>query len=356
MPELLTWPYPPNFVGEQPQAAGLAESCVVTLERGVEITGRLEALVPENRRCRVMLQGEAAPSDIAWDGLRALRLRSPLAVRHLQAVRDATVVAPAQNCVVTFKDGGKLSGESLGFIAVDGGLFIFMPLGPDTVERYFFPQHAIRRYQVGEHLGEILIEHKAASRRDVEAGLKQQQTLKAQLTGDYLVEDKVIGRDQLMAALKHQQTKSMLKVGEALLELNLITETQLQEALGRQVGNRKLPLGHILVEMGFIDKDGLKRALSQKLGIPFVDLSSITVAPSAANLVEEEYARSNRLLPLCIEDGALIVVMDDPFNPETCSLLSIKVRMRVVPVTAQSEAIVDAIKRYYDKSVNTAWY
>jgi hypothetical protein len=257
--------------------------------------------------------------------------------------------------VVTFKDSGTLSAETVGFVAIDGGLFIFIPLGPDTVERYFFPQHAIRHYQVGEHVGEVLTEKKVVSRQNIEPRITAEQNLKLQTTGQFPVAGKPIGRDQVKVALKNQQSKSMLKVGEALRELDLITEAQLQEALGRQVGTRKLQLGHILVEMGFIDKDGLKRALAQKLGIPFIDLANITVVPAAAKLIEEGFVRNRLALPLFIEDGTLIVAMDDPFNAETLNLLSIKARMKVVPVTSQRETIVAAINRYYEKSA-TSWY
>lgn len=357
MTKPFAWPTPPQFVAAQPAASGQSASCALTLEHGIERIGTLVDFDPAQRVCRHTLPGEPIPKVIPFDEMRSLRLRTPLDIRRPQ--RDLKTEAPAvstQSCLLNFKDGGCLAGETVGLVDIDAGLFIYVPLGNDTVECHFFPRPSVRSYQIGERLGELLVEKQVVSREAIEAALKRQETLRSERIGECLIADDAIDQDQLTIALHHQQSSPPIKIGEALRQLELITEPQLQEALTRQSNNRRLPLGEILLEMGAISRDALKRAIAHKMGIPFVDLSSTRVDLAASNLIDEDFVRSHCALPLCVRDGALIVVMDDPLDSELLKTLSLKVKMSVIPVTAERESIVAAINQHYDKRVNATWY
>ena len=113
--------------------------------------------------------------------------------------------------------------------------------------------------------------------------------------------------------------KKAQKLGEILLKQNVITRKQLDAAL-REHRASKLPLGAVLVRQGAAGERDIAFALSNQLHIPFVSLEAeLLQQPSVTklkNLIPEDYARQNTVLPLKVEGKTLVAVLADPFNIE----------------------------------------
>lgn len=172
--------------------------------------------------------------------------------------------------------------------------------------------------------------------------------MRSQRIGDYLAENQLVSREQLGQAIRHQESQPILKLGEALQQLGLLTKEQLDAALGKQQQNRKLPLGQILIDMGVIDERTLKGAIAQKLGIPYVSLSRFNFDPNAIRLVNATTARKQVLMPLCIQDSALVVAFENPLNTVAIEDLRFLTQMQIVPAMASREDILSAVSEYYE--------
>ena len=94
-----------------------------------------------------------------------------------------------------------------------------------------------------------------------------------------------------------------------------------------------------MVDMGVLDPETLTKVHAKKLGLPFVNLSGFKVNPDALKLLPAATARRLMVLPLAVEDGALIVATSSQPEPRTMSELGLLARMRVVPVIASGAEI-----------------
>ncbi len=216
-----------------------------------------------------------------------------------------------------------------------------------SVIRYFAPSQAIKDYQIGKQLGQMLVEDTAATKKDIEAGLQVQQYLRTQRIGDYLTTNQIVNPEQLALALQRQKLTPTLKLGEALILEKLITQEQLNDALSQQKLNRKMALGEILIDMGVVDKDMIKRTLAKKLGIPVVNLRKFAIDPNIIKLVPENIVRKHSVMPLYRQEGTLIVAVENPMKWEPLDDIRFYTKMIIEPVMATLDDILFVINSYY---------
>jgi len=138
-----------------------------------------------------------------------------------------------------------------------------------------------------------------------------------------------------------------IRIGDLLVKAGVITDAQLKQALAEQHqwGGK---LGDILVRMEFVTEEVLVRALSKQSGIPRADL--VGEAPqSALAKVPPEMAEEFGLVPLSLQDDGrtLVVAMSDPLNIMVTDHLRSMTGCRVVAQIAGTQAIRDAISRWY---------
>ncbi len=255
-----------------------------------------------------------------------------------------------QKCIVIFKDGEQLISETVGYVPQTYGIFLFIVGYGDLVLRWFIPTDAIASYQIGDQLGQILIDEKIVTAEQINAGLEKQELLRTQKLGDYLQRQQIVSQKQVEDALTGQSGKPTVRLGEALLQENLITEKQLNEALTMQKADRKTPLGDLLVEMNLVSKDTIKRVLAQKLGIPFVMLSKFEFEPSLIKSVSSEIVRKHKVMPLYRTATRLVVAMENPLAFEALQELAFFTKLKIDPVMASAEEIDNMIGRHYGKS------
>lgn len=346
------WPTPPHFTASPGTAISWPEECVVVYNDGRRILGNLLRFLPHEGRIDFQPRSMDADLDVQFSKIKHLVLTRPISLTKqsipLETLAGEIIQAPeTQEFSVEFKDGERLAGETMGCVTEKFGIFLFLVTQCSDLRRCFVPAQSFDDYQIGARIGRMLVDHEAAAKADIEAGLQKQQQLRSQRIGDYLTANQVLSRDQLAAAVKRQQASPHLKLGEALLQEKLITREQLEDALSSQNKDRKLALGEILVKMNVIDQETLKWMLVKKLGIPFVNLEKFQVDPNVLRLIPESIARKSLVMPLCRTESTLIVAMENPMDWEPLDILRFHSDLKIEPVLALADEISAAIDTYY---------
>ena len=143
-----------------------------------------------------------------------------------------------------------------------------------------------------------------------------------------------------------------LKFGEILVEENLITDAQLQEALNRQKTVRK-KLGEILIDMRIISENEMLVALSKKLKFQYEDNPVQFMDASVRDLVSQDFAQNNKILPLYIENGTLFFATNDPLDFVTMEDLSMIAGFDTLPVISPMNTIEHGLNVLYKIDVTT---
>jgi general secretion pathway protein E len=140
-----------------------------------------------------------------------------------------------------------------------------------------------------------------------------------------------------------------MRLGEMLIGRHQITPDDLERALELQK-ERGDKLGKILVDLGFIAHRDVLAALSDQLGVPLVSIDGPpTVSPETENL-SPRFLRQFRCLPMAMRDSTLTLAMADPLDFETLSAVRTFTGLRIEPVLAPEQEILDAVDRYYGQS------
>ncbi len=112
------------------------------------------------------------------------------------------------------------------------------------------------------------------------------------------------------------EQRKKLRLGELLVQQGLITQDQLRIALTEQTSQKSVPLGRLLVRMGFVTESVIRDIMARTIGQESIDLNQVLVDAEALNLVPQEFARRQRLLPIAFnaEKGELTVAITEVFN------------------------------------------
>ena len=352
MTEHFKWPLPPQYTSLPGVSTTVDKDCMIVLNDGRKLLGKLIRFLPEDDVLEFQPNRDATNINLRFNSLKHLRLTHPQVLRKQADTLELKggEVFPAsekQSFEVEFRDGEKFIGDTIGFVADRHGLYLFLVNYAASVIRYFVPAQAIKHYQIGKPLGQMLVDESAASRKDIDAGLEKQQQLRSQRIGDYLTTNQIVNPEQLALALNRQKLSPSLKLGEALVMENLVTQVQLDEALSMQKQNRKMALGEILVDMGIVDKDMIKRTLAKKLGIPVVNLRKFAIDPNTVKLVPDNIVRKYNVMPLYRQQGTLIVAVENPMNWEPLDEIRFFTKLNIEPVMASLEDILFVINSYY---------
>ena len=138
-----------------------------------------------------------------------------------------------------------------------------------------------------------------------------------------------------------------IRLGEVLVEYGYIKEAQVEQALAYQKQNKDKRLGEVLIEMGAITEAQMLSALGQKLGLDFIPLNSYPVNQEAVAKVPKALAQRYNLIPVAIQNGQLLVAMNDPLNFYAIEDIKLVTGMQVEVALASKSAIVSAIEYHY---------
>lgn len=124
------------------------------------------------------------------------------------------------------------------------------------------------------------------------------------------------GESMLAELLLARATKvRRAPLGALLAEAGLLQAAEIDFALTR-AQEAGLRLGEFLVEKGLVTPADIVRLVAEQRGLPFVDVRTVTIDPSAARLLPADLAHVLCTLPLGFVRGLPVVAVADPTNDE----------------------------------------
>ena len=121
------------------------------------------------------------------------------------------------------------------------------------------------------------------------------------------------------------------RLGELLLEAGLIAQPQLDQALAGQKDSG-LKLGQYLIQNGLFKEQQIVELISKQLKIPRYSPDAYPYEEGASDLVGEEVAQKNHLVPLFRKGNRLIVAMPDPMDINALDTVEVATNLEVEPV------------------------
>ncbi len=138
-----------------------------------------------------------------------------------------------------------------------------------------------------------------------------------------------------------------IRLGDSLVAEGLITVEQLNGALIRQksTGNK---LGEQIIDDNILTENQIFNFLEIQLGIKHVNLETYVIDKKVARLVNENFARKNKLLPINVSNGKLIVAMVDPMDliliDDIVVITGMNIDARIASKASVKKAIDEAYK------------
>ncbi len=135
-------------------------------------------------------------------------------------------------------------------------------------------------------------------------------------------------------------------LGQMLVEAKLITKEQLQhvEEIQAKEGNK---IERILLQDRLITPQQLAFFTSLQLRIPFVNLRREGVRPAAVALIPEPIARKYTVIPVDVNNGTLVLAMEDPSDIQAIEELATLTRKMIEPVLSTFQDIQEMIDLTY---------
>ena len=138
------------------------------------------------------------------------------------------------------------------------------------------------------------------------------------------------------------------RLGEVLHERGQVSVNDLERALQDQRG-KVVHLGEVLLQNGTVSKPDLVEALKEVTTVPYVDCTTVSVAPELLKIVPAETARRHKVLPIALEGKQLTVAMAEPQNIQIIDELGFKTGKQIIPRFAFHGEIRAAVEKYYGR-------
>ena len=350
------WPTPPYAAYPQPAPQTSPEPCEILGLNNSRTSGHVILMAPHERVAQINVPPARNAMPLKFSQFRALKLLRPLTVvpKAPTALNDVLSLdhRPRTSFTLHFNGGGELRGTTIGHFQDDNGLFLFPPISDtdDSVRRVFIPREVLASFEIGERIGDLLVQEQHATAEQVEAVAKEQHGLRSQRVGEILVAKKIVTAEQLMHAIEQQSRMPMVRIGEALLALELINQTQLETALAQQSLDRSVPLGELLVRKGIVSRQALQSALARKMGYPVVDVEHFPIEADAIRKLPFAAAKRLEVLPLVLRDGRLVVAMEDPTRRDALDEVEFISQLKVTPTLAKVNSLQIALPVAYERA------
>lgn len=138
-----------------------------------------------------------------------------------------------------------------------------------------------------------------------------------------------------------------MRLGEMLIARGVLSEDELGQALELQRERRGDKLGKILIDLGYVAQREILSTLSEQLGVRLVTLDGAPPAAPETERLSARFLRQFRCIPAGFDDGALALAMADPLDYETVAAVRHVTGLKVTPLLAAEQEIVDNVDRYY---------
>lgn len=150
-----------------------------------------------------------------------------------------------------------------------------------------------------------------------------------------------------MLPLRRVTTKQL---GELLIERKVISQKQLEKALKVQEEQGGL-IGEILVALDFVKEEDIAQALTAQYGFPYLPLANYEIDAEVIKMVPENVASQYCLIPVDKIANNLTVAMCNPLNIQAVEDIELLTGCIVQIFVSTSTDIRSAIQNYYKKKI-----
>ncbi len=140
--------------------------------------------------------------------------------------------------------------------------------------------------------------------------------------------------------------QSTQPLGEMLISKGVITSDQLQIAVKEQARTGKR-LGEVLVSLGFCIEEDISSVVARQVGVKMVELQKIEPDSKALDLVDQEFAKQNKLVPVKLDGDSLVVAMDNTLDVMIIDQLQARTGKFIEVCQATESDILQAIEDFY---------
>jgi hypothetical protein len=138
----------------------------------------------------------------------------------------------------------------------------------------------------------------------------------------------------------------MHSLEELLVQSRVISGAQLAIAQ-RDAQERNRRLAPTLIDLRLIDDRRFAEWMSQLTHLPLIDPLPAGAVESLVRRIPRAIAREYEVLPLAIEQGAMIIATMNPLDTAVIDVLRASTGMPVRPVVAVYGSILELMKRFY---------
>ena len=136
------------------------------------------------------------------------------------------------------------------------------------------------------------------------------------------------------------------RLGEQLVLKGILTEEALENALSAAKA-ADMKLGEYLTSHGIVPEEDILKALSEQLNFPLYNPDEFPLDPHLKDMVPQDVARENRLVPLTLEEGVLYCALLDPNNFRALDTVEETCRCQVEPVLCTKADFVRLFSAVY---------
>ncbi len=137
------------------------------------------------------------------------------------------------------------------------------------------------------------------------------------------------------------------KLGEILVAGGVVSEEQLKKTLAEQKYSRER-IGMLLMKLGYAVEEQIFGALAHQMGLQFISNDELLEADEdVVKVIPEAFARENTLIANSMDDGTLLVAMEDPEDIIAIDNLRKLTELKVIGALASPSGIQSAIDQLY---------
>ncbi len=141
---------------------------------------------------------------------------------------------------------------------------------------------------------------------------------------------------------------------DILLGSATLTPEQVQRATELSV-QKGVRLEEVLVQQHFVSEDDLLQAQGRQLGMPYQkELPESEFDVALMMQIPLTFARQHKLVPICKQDGVVLVAMCQALELQALDDVSLLLKMPVEPVLSPEREILGALNRLYDTGSQSA--
>jgi CheY-like chemotaxis protein len=142
-------------------------------------------------------------------------------------------------------------------------------------------------------------------------------------------------------------TTTKKQIGNLLVEAGIISVKTLERSLEAQKGSGKR-LGTLLREMGIVTEEEVLSALAKQSNLRIIrNFAQHSFDRELLARIPARLALEKIVFPLKVSQNVMAVATLDPYDHETFDQLAAQTSMKIHPVLATRDDILDAVRRHY---------